>query len=172
MKKIALAATLALIASGAMAAETTVTMNAITRSGVGQKIGTIDLRDSADGLQIRTNLAGLPAGSRGFHVHENANCGPGINEGKQAAGMAAGEHYDPGHKGKHMGPTGAGHMGDLPALAVSANGEARTNMTVKRLSVKDLQGRSLMIHAGSDTYNEPPKAGGGGERIACGVIGK
>jgi len=172
MRKFAFAAVLGLLSTNALAAETTVTMNAITASGVGPSIGTIELRDSADGLQIRTNLANLPAGSRGFHVHENPNCGPGMNEGKPAAGMAAGEHYDPGHTGKHAGPMQAGHIGDLPALTVGPDGQARTNMTVKRLSVKDIQGRSLMIHAGGDTYGEPPKAGGGGARIACGVIAK
>lgn len=172
MKNLAYAAVLSLLSTSALAAETTVTMNAITPSGVGPSIGTIELRDSADGLQIRTNLANLPAGSRGFHVHENPNCGPGTNEGKPAAGMAAGEHYDPGRTGKHAGPMQAGHLGDLPVLTVGADGQARTNITVKRLSVKDIQGRSLMIHAGGDTYGEPPKAGGGGERIACGVIAK
>ncbi|MGE0154661.1 MAG: superoxide dismutase family protein [Reyranellaceae bacterium] len=163
---------LALGASGAQAAEVTVPMHAITAAGVGAPIGSVELRDSADGLQIRTNLAGLPTGARGFHVHENPDCGPGIENGQPAAGLAAGGHYDPGHTGKHLGPTGAGHMGDLPALPVGPDGQARTNMTVKRLSVDTLRGRALMIHAGSDTYGEPPRLGGGGGRIACGVIPK
>ncbi len=172
MKNLAFAAVLGLLATSALAAETTVTMNAITPSGVGPSIGTIELRDSADGLQIRTNLANLPSGSRGFHVHETPNCGPGMSDGKPAAGMAAGGHYDPSRTGKHLGPMQAGHLGDLPVLAVGPDGQARVNMTVKRLAVSDLQGRALMIHAGGDTYGEPPRLGGGGERIACGVIGK
>ncbi len=173
MHRTVLAAALCLIAAPAFAAETTVTINAITASGVGEKIGTIELRDSADGLQIHTDLAGLPPGPRGFHVHEKPDCGPGPgDDGQAAAGIAAGEHYDPGHTGKHLGPTGAGHLGDLPALRVDAGGKANVNMTVKRLSVQDIEGRALMIHGGGDTYGEPPKAGGGGARIACGIIGK
>jgi Cu-Zn family superoxide dismutase len=170
MRSLIVAGAISLVSFGAYAAEVTVPMNAITASGVGEQIGTIELRDSADGLQIRTNLAKLPPGPRGFHVHQNANCGPGTEDGKPVAGLAAGDHHDPGRTGKHLGPTGAGHLGDLPVLTVGPDGQARTNMTIRRLSVDALRGRSLMIHAGSDTFKEPPKAGGGGARIACGVI--
>ena len=156
----------------AHAAEVVVPIYSITANGMSEQLGTIELRDSADGLQIRTSLSKLPAGQRGFHVHENPNCGPAPVDGKPTAGMAAGSHYDQGRTGKHLGPNGAGHIGDLPALTVDARGQARTNMTVKRLSVDAIRGRSLMIHGGGDTYNEPPAAGGGGARIACGVIPK
>ena len=34
-----------------------------------------------------------------------------------------------------------------------------------------LRGKTLMIHAGGDNYSDQPKPlGGGGARIACGVI--
>jgi Cu-Zn family superoxide dismutase len=37
--------------------------------------------------------------------------------------------------------------------------------------VKDVRGRSLIIHAGEDNYSDQPASlGGGGIRIACGVI--
>jgi Cu/Zn superoxide dismutase len=65
------------------------------------------------GLQITPRLAGLPAGDRGFHVHVNPICGPGNGpNGQPAAGMA--DHYDPANTGKHRGPLGKGHKGDLP----------------------------------------------------------
>jgi Cu/Zn superoxide dismutase len=58
-----------------------------------------------------------PAGDHGFHVHVNPNCGPGNGpNGQPAAGMAAGDHYDPANTGKHRGPLGEGHKGDLPVL--------------------------------------------------------
>ncbi len=37
-----------------------------------------------------------------------------MKEGKAVAAGAAGGHYDPQHTGKHEGPLGAGHLGDLP----------------------------------------------------------
>jgi Cu-Zn family superoxide dismutase len=39
------------------------------------------------------------------------------------------------------------------------------------LKVKDLTGHSLMIHAGGDNFSDEPAAlGGGGARVACGMI--
>ncbi len=41
----------------------------------------------------------------------------------------------------------------------------------RRLKMEELKGRSLMIGAGGDNYSDlPEKGGGGGARIACGVI--
>ena len=38
-------------------------------------------------------------------------------------------------------------------------------------AVKDFLGRSIMIHEGGDSYSDKPAPlGGGGARIACGVI--
>ncbi len=63
------------------------------------------------------DLADLPPGDHGFHVHVNPDCGPGAGpDGLPAAGLAAGGHYDPANSGKHLGPRGEGHKGDLPAL--------------------------------------------------------
>jgi Cu-Zn family superoxide dismutase len=37
--------------------------------------------------------------------------------------------------------------------------------------MSDVKGRSLMIHAGGDNYaDQPAPLGGGGARVACGVI--
>jgi Cu-Zn family superoxide dismutase len=38
-------------------------------------------------------------------------------------------------------------------------------------TVADVKGRSIMIHSGGDNYsNQPAPLGGGGARIACGVV--
>jgi len=40
-----------------------------------------------------------------------------------------------------------------------------------RLKLADLPGRSLMVHAGGDNHaDHPAPLGGGGARVACGVI--
>jgi Cu-Zn family superoxide dismutase len=88
-----------------------------------------------------------------------------------AAAMAAKGHYDPDDTKKHAGPEGEGHKGDLPVLEVAADGTAQTTLTAPRLKVADAQGRALMVHAGGDNYSDEPKPlGGGGARIACGVV--
>jgi superoxide dismutase, Cu-Zn family len=99
----------------------------------------------------------------------SARLGPGPN-GQPAAGMAAGGHYDPANTGKHLGPHGEGHKGDMPVLTVDASGKATQAVVAPRLTVADVKGRSIMIHAGGDNYSdEPAPLGGGGARIACGV---
>lgn len=153
------------------AEEAVVQMNLITEQGIGKAIGTVSLADTPQGLKITPSLVDLPAGAHGFHVHEKPDCSPGVKDGKPTAGLAAGGHFDPAMSGKHEGHSGKGHMGDLPVLTVSADGKATTPATAPRLKVADVKGRSLMIHAGGDNYADAPAPlGGGGARMACGVI--
>ena len=73
--------------------------------------------------------------------------------------------------GKHLGPRAEGHKGDLPALRVDAGGNAMNAVIAPRLKLADVKGRSIMIHAGGDNYSDQPSPlGGGGARIACGVV--
>lgn len=159
----------------AMAAEKTVTINAISASGVGQQIGTVTAKDTPQGLMLTPQLSELsPPGPHGFHVHEKPDCGPGPGANNQpAAGMAAGGHYDPKKSGQHHGPhkDAGGHLGDLPPLVVDDSGKATLPVIAPRLKASDLAGRALMIHAGGDNYaDQPAPLGGGGGRIACGVV--
>jgi Cu-Zn family superoxide dismutase len=159
------------LAGGAPAEQITVPMNMINDQGVGAAIGTVTLSDTPPGLKLAPALSGLAPGIHGFHVHEKPDCGPGMKEGKPVAGLAAGGHYDPAGSGRHEGPAGKGHLGDLPALTVGPDGKATEAVTAPRLKTGDVKGRSLMIHAGGDNYSDvPEKLGGGGGRIACGVI--
>jgi Cu-Zn family superoxide dismutase len=158
-------------ASVTYAASETITMNAIDANGVGKEIGTLVLSDSQTGLQITPRLVGLPPGDHGFHAQVNPNCGPGPGpNGQPAAGMTAGDHYDPANTGKHLGPYGEGHKGDMPVLTADASGKATEAVVVPHLTVADVKGRAIMIHAGGDNYSDQPAPlGGGGARLACGV---
>ena len=170
---IAGAASLLVLASVSHAAQLTVTMNAISAEGIGAAIGSVVLTDTRRGLLIEPDLRGLPAGAHGFHVHEKPNCGAAASsDGRPAAGLAAGGHYDPGKTAKHRGPHAIdGHLGDLPVLVVDADGTAKLPVLAPRLKIRDLRGRALMIHAGADNYaDDPAPLGGGGARIACGVF--
>ena len=160
-----------LISSAAMAEELVVKMYHIDSNGVEACIGDITATESPYGTIFTPNLSGLPPGLHGFHVHENPSCAPAEKEGKMVAGLAAGGHYDPAGTGRHEGPYGNGHLGDLPALYVDPDGKATQPVLAPRIKIKDLKGRTLMIHAGGDNYSDvPQKLGGGGARIACGVV--
>lgn len=146
-------------------------MHALTEHGTGQSVGTVRTSETPYGVLISPALHGLPPGLHGFHVHENGTCAAGEKEGKPVPGLAAGGHYDPSGAKSHKGPYADGHLGDLPALYVDNTGKATLPVLAPRLKLSDLKGRALMIHAGGDNYSDTPeKLGGGGARIACGVV--
>lgn len=149
----------------------TIPMNLVEADGKAKPVGTITASNSGYGLMLKPALKGLPPGLHGFHVHENPSCEPAPKDGQPAAAQAAGGHYDPAKTGRHEGPYGSGHLGDLPALYVDADGNAETTVLAPRLKLADLEGRSVMIHAGGDNCaDHPAPLGGGGARIACGVV--
>ncbi|MBE0464657.1 MAG: superoxide dismutase [Cu-Zn] SodC [Halomonadaceae bacterium] len=161
-----------LLASAAHANETLeVDMHKVSTDGVEESIGSVSLETTDHGLLLTPSLSGLEPGVYGFHVHQNASCEPAENdEGEMTAAQAAGGHYDPEETGTHQGPYGDGHLGDLPVLTVNEDGEANLPVLAPRLSMEDMPGRALMIHEGGDTYSDEPHLGGGGGRMACGVV--
>jgi len=172
IERLLVATVLAASLTSAAYAADTVTMHLVTPEGTGDEIGTVTLEDTSGGLLITPKLKGLSEGEHGFHVHQNPSCDPGDKEGTKVAGLAAGGHYDPNDTGKHLGPEATdGHQGDLPTLTVGADGMATLPVTAPHLTLADVKGRSVMIHAGGDNYSDTPSAlGGGGSRVACGAI--
>ncbi|MGE0055636.1 MAG: superoxide dismutase [Cu-Zn] SodC [Hyphomicrobium sp.] len=165
----ALGAALVMAPTAALCETASVTINAISAEGVGDEIGKATISDSDKGAVIDIEVKGLSAGEHGMHIHEKGDCGPGEKDGKKVAGLAAGSHFDPAKSGKHEGPEGHGHMGDLPKLTVEGDA-TKASLTAPNVKVADVVGRSLMIHAGGDNYTDQPALGGGGARVACGVI--
>lgn len=167
----AIAASL-LLATAAQANETIdVEMHKVSADGVEDSIGTVSIEKTDHGLLLTPSLSDLEPGVHGFHVHQNASCEPAEDDsGEMTAALSAGGHYDPEDTGTHQGPYAEGHLGDLPVLTVNEDGEANLPVLAPRLSMEDMSGRSLMIHAGGDTYEDEPHLGGGGPRMACGVV--
>jgi Cu-Zn family superoxide dismutase len=149
----------------------TVKMDLIDAKGIGKPVGTVTIKETAEGLELDTNLKGLSPGEHGFHLHENGSCAPADKDGTPTAGQAAGGHYDPEGTKAHKGPGGGGHSGDLPKVQVDEKGNANVKLKVPGLKLADAGGKALMIHEGGDNYSDTPKPlGGGGARIACGVV--
>ena len=160
------------LAATAYADEIRIDIHAINADGVGESVGAVTATDGENGLTLTPDLAGLPTGEHGFHIHQNPSCDPAEKEGSMVAGLSAGGHYDPEGTSVHKGPQAeGGHLGDLPKLVVADDGTATTPVMAPRLTVADIKGRAIMIHAHGDNYSDDPKPlGGGGARIACGVI--
>lgn len=159
-----------MISTAALATE--VTMNEIDAAGNKTPIGSVMMTESPFGVIFTPNLKNLPPRMHGFHVHEKANCGNTSADGVVTVSGAAGGHWDPKHTEKHEGPYGDGHLGDLPGLYVAADGTATMPVLAPRIkNLTRLHSLALMVHAGGDNHSDHPvKLGGGGARIACGVI--
>ena len=158
--------------AAANAADVKVAMKMATEKGEGASAGTVTISETKHGLVFTPALTGLPAGLHGFHVHENGSCEAGTKDGVKGAALAAGGHFDPAKTGKHLGPYAEGHLGDLPAVYVTADGVANYPVLAPRLKkISEIKGHALMIHAGGDNHSDMPKPlGVGGERLVCGVI--
>ena len=154
------------------AAEIAVPMSLATAQGAGASVGTVRVVETPYGLAFYPALQGLPPGLHGFHVHEKPSCAPAENAGAMVPALGAGGHLDPQATKRHGEPWGDGHLGDLPPLYVAADGQAQSPVLGPRLKLADVRNRSLMIHAGGDNHaDHPMPLGGGGARVACGVIG-
>jgi Cu-Zn family superoxide dismutase len=165
---LAAAAFCATLTTHASAETASVTMYGVNTHGTTQALGKMHLEQTQYGIVFKPQLSGLTPGVHGFHLHSNASCEPG-DDGTPAG--AAGGHYDPANINQHGAPWGEGHLGDLPALYVSQNTEANKAVLAPRLQLSDLNDKALIIHSGGDNYaDQPAKLGGGGERVACGVI--
>lgn len=173
MRRIAAAlAGAALLGAGtAQADQARIRVNLLTPDGTGAAIGTMHAADTGQGLRLTPLLKGLAPGPHGMHVHENGDCGAGETDGKKVPGLAAGGYLDPEKSGRNEGPLGSGHLGDLPVLVVDQDGIARRPVLAPRLKLAQVKGRSIVIDAGGDDYaDQPAPLGGGGARVACGII--
>ncbi len=107
---------------------------------------------------VQAEIAGLPKnepGFFGFHIHEGGNC--------DSTGFPnVGSHFNPQNNPHPL------HIGDLPPL-LSCGGTAFMNVRTCRFFVREIIGRTVMIHYGSDDFRTQP-SGDAGEKIACGVI--
>ncbi|MCL1161984.1 superoxide dismutase family protein [Shewanella chilikensis] len=170
-KSILIPGCLSLVFAASQLAAEEVSISLLSADGP-SPIGSISLSDSAYGLVLTPNLKQLTPGVHGFHVHQNGSCDTSSKDGKTVLGGAAGGHFDPDGSGKHGYPwTDDNHKGDLPPLYVDADGTASTPVLAPRLKLADVKGKALMIHMGGDNHSDHPSPlGGGGARMACGVI--
>ena len=102
---------------------------------------------------------GQPIGPHGFHIHDGNQCDPNTS-GEPFA--TAGAHWNPTNQ-----PHG-NHAGDFPVL-FSNHGVAIMHFFTDRFQVKDIIGKTILIHQNPDDYRTQP-SGNSGKRIGCGVI--
>lgn len=136
----------------------------------GRAIGSASLLAAGDALLLAIDVFDISPGSHGLHLHTTGRCDlPDFT--------TAGGHLNPGARQHGLDNPLGSHLGDLPDLVVSADGRASLTVplsgsrTESLAALFDLDGSSLMIHAGPDDGVTDP-AGNAGPRIACGVLRK
>ncbi len=142
---------------------------ATLKSAAGNDVGTATFTPAEDGVKILVEVAGLPPGKHGIHIHAAGKCEP-------PEFKTAGAHLNPlGKKHGLENPEGA-HAGDLRNLVVAKDGKARATFTARGVTLSEGQGSlfgpdgtALVIHADPDDEKTDP-TGSSGARIACGVV--
>lgn len=127
--------------------------------------GTVRFYQTDRGVIVAAHISGLPEPSGpcrhpvfAFHIHTGACCAG--NESDPFAD--AGGHYNPANCPHPQ------HAGDLPPL-FDSGGHAFSVFLTDRFCVKDVIGRTVIIHGGPDDFTSQP-AGNAGPKIACGEI--
>lgn len=167
MKKLALLSALLLVAGAcaSMSSGPSATATLAPTSG-STASGTVKLTQLADGsVQVKADLAGVPAGVHGFHIHEKGDCGDN--------GNAAGGHYNPMSTAHGAPDATPHHAGDFGNVTANAAGEVHTTFTTRSVTVESgattAVGHAIILHANPDDLTTQPTGNAGG-RIACGVV--
>ncbi|MEZ4357381.1 MAG: superoxide dismutase family protein [Eubacteriales bacterium] len=121
--------------------------------------GTVWFMETPIGVHVDAKIFNLPpnkTGFYGFHLHEVGSCiEPDFESAKG--------HYNP------EGYTHPMHAGDFPMLLATDTMDAYLSFVTTRFALKDVIGRSVIIHMDRDDYTSQP-SGDAGKRIGCGVI--
>ncbi len=145
----------------------------LNEKGAGKTVGTITVTETAGGISITVKASGLTAnpGQVGFHLHEKNSLIPTKDtSGNLVIGGGLGGHWDPENTKTHTGPQGNGHRGDLEALTVNADGSINQTVISLKIKFSDLKGKSLVIHANADNYQNSPENGGTGECLYAAIF--
>lgn len=167
MKKLAfLSASLLLLGSCATTSSRPTAVATLSGISGSAASGTVQLTQLADGsVAVKVDLARVPAGVHGFHIHDKGDCGDN--------GNAAGGHFNPDATA-HGAPTATPHhAGDFGNVTANAAGEVHTTFTTRSVTVEpgpnSAVGHAVILHANPDDLATQPTGNAGG-RIACGVV--
>ncbi|OAB40309.1 superoxide dismutase family protein [Paenibacillus antarcticus] len=136
----------------------------------GSEIGTAEITQKADRVQLHIEAKGLTPGTHGIHFHEMGKCEPPDFK-------TAGAHLNPDLKQHGFNNPKGFHAGDLLNIEVKADGTVIADLESQTVTLRKGEansllkpgGSALVIHEKADDYVTDP-SGNSGDRIACGVI--
>lgn len=138
----------------------------------GKPAGTVSFAAVNRGILVEFDLAGLPPGPHGIHLHVSGNCDP--KTGFTSAGPILG--LGPVIRKHGLLAEGGPLAGDLPNQYAGADGHLHAATLTNgfglgngKNSIFDRDGVAIIIDQRGDDYRSQPM-GESGARIACGVI--
>lgn len=138
----------------------------------GKPVGIATFSTVNRGVLIEFDLAGLPPGPHGIHLHVAGNCDP------KTGFTSAGPILQVGPLVRKHGflAEGGPEAGDLPNQYAGADGKLRASVIASgfalgngKRSIFDRDGVALIVDQRGDDYRTQP-LGNAGNRIACGVV--
>jgi Cu-Zn family superoxide dismutase len=124
--------------------------------------GNVTFTPAGNKLVVMANVSGLAPGPHGFHIHEHGDC-------SAADGSSAGDHFNPDQRPHGPSYREGGHAGDLGNLIADSSGVAQALFEVDGLTLDNVVGHSVIVHANGDDLVSQP-SGNAGPRLACGPI--
>jgi Cu-Zn family superoxide dismutase len=137
------------------------------RNAEGRDLGSLTLRDAAQGITVSGRLTGLPPGAHAIHLHVTGQCAPPFE--------SAGGHWNPTNAQHGTQNAQGPHFGDLPNITVAADSSVTVDATTPGGTLRgtnpliDVDGAAVVVHTSADDNRTDP-AGSSGARIACGVV--
>lgn len=127
--------------------------------------GNVRFYENPYGVLVVAEVWGLPSPEPrcespifAFHIHEGGQCSGNEKDPFASARM----HYNP------AGCPHPYHAGDMPPL-FGVNGYAYSAFLTDRFTVKEIIGKTVIIHSSPDDFMSQP-SGNSGNKIACGEI--
>lgn len=146
----------------------------------GEEIGAVVFTEAPNGaVMILVDMAGLPQGWHGIHLHQVGNCGD-----PDGGFKASGGHVDPDDNAHGLLNPEGSERADIPNIYAHSDGRATAE--IHRMGVSlfpseenaalngphpllDEDGFAVIVHANRDDHRTQP-IGGAGARLACAVI--
>ena len=136
--------------------------------------GDIIAINNKKGVTITAHFTKLPPGKHGFHIHK-----AGDLRGEGCNGLC--EHYDVGNHTHGSAPNtkhSMRHTGDLGNIEIpDGKTEIKNTYYITQTSVKELWGRSIIVHEGEDDlglggFEDSKITGHSGKRMGCAIFGR
>lgn len=132
--------------------------------------GTVTFTQENGSVTMVAEMEGLTEGTHAIHIHEKADC-------SSPDGKSTGGHWNPTVQphGK-WGAVEGYHKGDIGNFTADASGKGSITFTTDEWCIgcgddaKDILGKAIIVHAGTDDYTTQPTGDAGGRVSCAGII--